>query len=229
MVYTIDFIKELYETYAEDLIKVINRHNTLRYEINKGSDNVECEISYLLFRHFKPKTVFERAPNEGWSTCWILSALRDNGFGKLYSYDIVDLASKKVPKDLSEGRWAFVQGDAVKLLDEHDYTIDYLYIDADHYCEFTNWYLTKLIPNLKTGTPISIHDIYHDSHPETYIYEERGSVMKWLSDNSIPYFSPSKFKDQKVFEYLCSIRSNLGIPEIVDGGTVNPMIYLIKQ
>jgi len=38
---------------------------------------------YLRVRHYKPRKIYEQSPFHGYSTCWMLLALRDNGFGKL--------------------------------------------------------------------------------------------------------------------------------------------------
>ena len=48
---------------------------------------------------------------QGWSTTWILRALRDNGHGHLHSFDQVDAVLRTVPADLADGRWTFVPGD----------------------------------------------------------------------------------------------------------------------
>ena len=73
--------------------------------------DIEAELTYLLIREFKPESIVECAPCGGWSTTWLLNALKDNGFGELYSYDLVDLATKTVPSDLSKDKWTFIQGD----------------------------------------------------------------------------------------------------------------------
>src|SRR5450759_2726179 len=53
-------------------------------------DDIEAEITYLLIRASRPKTLVEISPFGGWSTSWILNAIRDNDYGTLYSYDLVD-------------------------------------------------------------------------------------------------------------------------------------------
>lgn len=56
--------------------------------------DVEAELTYLRIRALKPNRVFELSPFRGWSTFWLLSALRDNGKGTLHSFDIVDAATR---------------------------------------------------------------------------------------------------------------------------------------
>ena len=69
----------------------------------------------MRIRELKPEKVMELSPNCGWSTHYILSALRDNGVGELHSYDLVDCAHRVLTaaaEDLAVGRWNFHQGDA---------------------------------------------------------------------------------------------------------------------
>ncbi len=67
------------------------------------TDDEDCEILYLLLRAERPEHVVEISPFHGWSTSWILAALRDNGRGRLVSY-----ARHNVPADLAAGRWQLV-------------------------------------------------------------------------------------------------------------------------
>jgi hypothetical protein len=53
-------------------------------------DDVEAELTYLALRDHRPHTVMELGTFQGWSTTWILRALRDNGHGRLHSFDQVD-------------------------------------------------------------------------------------------------------------------------------------------
>lgn len=226
--YTLEFIIELYNKYSEDLKRVKEYQKGLYHQIGCGSDDTECEITYMLMRHFKPLTVVEISPNQGWSSCWILHGLKDNGTGKLISYDIIEDSEKKIPIELTSGRWELIVGDVMESLDKIPKNIDYLYIDSDHYCVFTQWYLDNLFPMLRSKTPVCIHDIYHDSHPETYIYEERGLVMKWLRDNNILFFSPSRFWNSEKYEVLQALRNKLGLYNH-HGNTINPMIYFLSN
>src|SRR5665647_133518 len=63
-------------------------------------DDIEAEITYLLIRALRPKTLVEISPLGGWSTSWILNAVRDNGCGTLHSFDLVDDSLKTLPPDL---------------------------------------------------------------------------------------------------------------------------------
>ena len=112
-----DYIISLYGKYVKDLKEVrrqqkwflIRHNNTLLRRLYRMRllttirwpmlDDVEAEVTYLLIRDRNPKLIMEMSPNGGWSTTWILRALRDNGAGgQLWSYDLHDMSTKLVPK-----------------------------------------------------------------------------------------------------------------------------------
>ena len=107
-----DYVLDLYRRYQTDLQAVrrqqywfLRKHcNTVTRRLFKMGlkqrvlipmlDDLEAEVTYLLLRARNPKVVVEMSPNTGWSTTWILSALRDNGAnGQLWSYDLHDTCS----------------------------------------------------------------------------------------------------------------------------------------
>ncbi len=51
---------------------------------------MRLQLSYLRIRHQKPKLVWEISPNWGYSTIYLLSALKDNEAGQLISFDTWD-------------------------------------------------------------------------------------------------------------------------------------------
>jgi predicted O-methyltransferase YrrM len=84
-----DHIIRLYRTYAADLDRVREKQRKLLApptSLKAQLDDPEAEITYLLLREDRPETVVEIGAFHGWSTTWILQALRDNGTGHLYSY-----------------------------------------------------------------------------------------------------------------------------------------------
>ena len=50
--------------------------------------DLEIEMLYMLVREWRPASMFEMAPDHGYSTRWILRAMRRNHFGTLHSFDI---------------------------------------------------------------------------------------------------------------------------------------------
>ncbi|MFX0142112.1 MAG: class I SAM-dependent methyltransferase, partial [Candidatus Hodarchaeota archaeon] len=131
--------------------------------MDPGLDDIEAEIVYLLIREFKPENIVEISPGSGWSSSWILNAIKDNKHGNLYSYDIIDKAQKFLPKNLASYSWNFFQGDIKKNLNKLPDKIDYLFIDSDHSAKFCLWYIEKLFPKLKNNTLISVHDVFRSS------------------------------------------------------------------
>ena len=95
-------------------------------------DDIEAEITYLLVRAFRPSVILEVAPYYGWSTTWLLQALRDNGVGRLYSYDLVDYSRWTVPPELAGDRWQFTRADIRDVVTRLPPGIGYLFLDADH-------------------------------------------------------------------------------------------------
>lgn len=188
-------------------------------------DDLESEITYLLVRDLAPRTVVEIAPDRGWSTTWMLAALRDNGAGHLFSYDIFDHATRAVPRDLADGRWTFVLGDITRGLDRLPPGIDYLFLDCAHSAEFARWYLTELIGRLAPGTPVQIHDIFPDQS-RVDRFGEAQLVQDWLRENGIDYFTASPRAAQAAFDRLWEVKRELGLAEPIHWSQKNPMVFL---
>jgi predicted O-methyltransferase YrrM len=189
--------------------------------------DVEAELTYLLIREFTPESVVEIAPGGGWSSTWLLNALKDNGVGTLYSYDLVDLATKIVPSDLSNGRWTFIQGDISQKLHQLPSTIDYLFLDADHTADFARWYIHKLFPKLNRDVPVSIHDVFYREHPPFDF--EGGVVVEWLQKKRITYFTAAPEKDKDLFEKITAIKTKLHHELPIHRPQINTMLFFLSQ
>ena len=93
-----------YQKYRDDLLRL--RADAKRFRVGlmeqvadtgllpDGFADLEAEITYMRIRELRPEKVMELSPNCGWSTHYLLSALRDNGAGELHSYDLVDCSLK---------------------------------------------------------------------------------------------------------------------------------------
>ena len=214
-----NYILSLYEKYIADLKEARKYQKTLysqkgyswfeskilkkvrllknRMTIKPQLDDIEAEITYLLIREYKPKTIVEISPCAGWSTSWILNALKDNSGSHLYSYDLIDDSSKMVPPSLSDGSWTFFKCDIRGNLDKLPQKIDYLFIDSDHSADFAYWYIHNLFPRLEKGVPISVHDVFHKADPD---FDCEGRVIiNWLEQNNIGYSTASPAKEKVVF------------------------------
>lgn len=216
------YVRELYREFAADLAALGAQQRELT--MTAQLDDLEAEITYLLLRATRPDVVVELGALHGWSTSWILSALRDNGTGRLVSFDLVDNAVRNVPADLAADRWTFVAGDIRQNLDAVPADAGYLFVDADHGARFARWYLAEFFPLFEAGIPVSVHDVFH--FPVTLPLHEGRVVVRWLDERGTPYFTPSRARARRVYGELNALRDELGLPPVRGAGD-NPMIYFV--
>ena len=220
------FVTALYHAYSDDLAAVGAQQRAFAEAMGSRMtpqlDDLEAEITYLLLREARPAVVMELGTFHGWSTSWILSALRDNGSGRLHSFDRIDNVVRNVPEDLADGRWTFVQGDIKQTLDQVPADTGYLFVDAAHNSRFARWYLEHLFPRVPAGTPVSVHDVYH--FRATLPLHEGKVVVRWLDERGVPFFTPSRAKSRTAYDTLTVLRQDLGLAPIRGDGD-NPMIF----
>ncbi|MER5672768.1 class I SAM-dependent methyltransferase [Pseudonocardia alni] len=220
----LEFLAGLYRTHADDLATVIDRQRELLADgtITPQLDDVEAELTYLLLRHHRPSQVVEVGTYYGWSTTWILSALRDNGSGHLQSFDLVDHVCGTVPEELSTGRWTFHRGDLRETVGRVPADTGYLFVDADHGRRFARWYLEHLFGRIATGTPTSVHDVFH--LPRARPFTEGSEVLRYLERSGTGWFTSSRAAAPRNLRALDAVRAELGITG-VRGTSRNPMIF----
>lgn len=220
----LEFLAGLYRTHADDLAMVIDRQRELLADgtITPQLDDVEAELTYLLLRHHRPSQVVEVGTYYGWSTTWILSALRDNGSGHLQSFDLVDHVCGTVPEELSTGRWTFHRGDLRETVEKVPADTGYLFVDADHGRRFARWYLEHLFGRIATGTPTSVHDVFH--LPRARPFTEGAEVLRHLERSGTGWFTSSRAAAPRNLRALDAVRAELGITG-VRGTSRNPMIF----
>ena len=209
----------LYREHAADLQAVIDELRD--FPAPRQLDDVEAELTYLLLRHHRPATVMELGTFHGWSTNWLLRALRDNDRGQLHSFDRVDHVLRSVPAALAD-RWTFVPGDVRETLPKVPTDVGYLFVDADHGARFARWYLAELVPLMPAGTPVSVHDVLPGRRPRPW--SEGSVVTAWLREQGIAEFTASRRSAPHVFAQLQAVRAELGITG-ARGTTRNPMIF----
>jgi predicted O-methyltransferase YrrM len=220
------YVSALYRTYARDLAAVGEAQRefaeSMGSRMTPQLDDLEAEITYLLLRATRPAVVMELGTFHGWSTSWILSALRDNGAGRLHSFDRIDEVVRNVPEELAGGRWTFVRGDIQQTVDRVPADIGYLFVDAAHDSRFARWYLEHLFPRVSSGVPVSVHDVFH--FPVTLPLHEGKVVVRWLGERGVPSFTASRRKARASYDALTALRDELGLAP-VRGPGVNPMIF----
>lgn len=223
----LDLITHLYRTHRHDLARVRDQqrrhHQQADPTMTPQLDDLEAEITYLLLRHHRPDNVVEIGTYYGWSTTWILSALRDNGTGHLHSFDIVDHATRHVPQDLAQDRWTFTQGDVRAKVTHMPAHTDYLFLDAAHNGWFARWYIHHLLPTLPAHIPISVHDVFHQRY--ALPFTEGAVVLKWLADNTTDYFTASAARAPHHHRALADLKEELDLHTPVHESTHNPMIF----
>jgi len=215
----------LYRTYADDLriAREAQRELLTQYPLKPKLDDIEAELTYLAIREARPSTVVELGSFHGWSTTWILRALRDNGEGRLVSFDRVDHARRNVPPSLSEGRWTFVSGDARLHLHRLPPAPGYVFVDAAHTARFARWYTERVLPRLAAGTPVSVHDVFHGRRP--WPGSEGRVLLRWLGERGIGWVTASAAADPDLHERLVGLKRKLGLSAPVHGSHRNPMLF----
>ena len=186
-------------------------------------DDIEGEITYLLVRSIRPRVVLEVAPYYGWSTTWLLQALRDNGTGRLHSYDLVDYSRWTVPPDLARERWHFTQGDIRDSVERLPAGIGYLFLDADHTAEFARWYLRELFPRLPSGTVVGAHDVFRG--PDLAPMPESPVLLEWLERRRIPCLTAAPGVPGSVCDRAMDLKRELGLAEPIHDSVKNPMVF----
>ncbi|MEV1293882.1 class I SAM-dependent methyltransferase [Pseudonocardia sp. NPDC049635] len=219
------FLSGLYRRYADDLAAVIAQQRAFldtSPTVVPQLDDVEAELTYLLLRHHRPAHVVEIGTHHGWSTTWMLSALRDNGHGHLHSFDLVDHVRRSVPPELARDRWTFHRGDVRDTADEIPADTGYLFVDADHGRRFARWYLANLFPRITRGTPTSVHDVFHLRWARPFT--EGAEVLRWLRERDVDWFTAARPAARGTLRLLDRVRAEIGLTG-ARGTATNPMIF----
>ena len=162
-------LEELYVTYGAELRAL---HERMRPWCNKTRSckfcDTEAEMVYMLTRKWRPNHVFEMAPNLGYSSHFILSALSANNHGQLDSFDIHGRARRLMDPALTR-RWNFTIMDVKAAVPTANVgarfmaKYDLVFIDALHTEAFSSWYTRSLLTHpVACDTPVVIHDIVDD-------------------------------------------------------------------
>ena len=243
-------LKVLYAKYANDL-KVVRQEigralDSTDLKGTFGGDNgmpkamlydVESEINYLRIRESRPLHVLEMSPACGYSTLWLLAAIRDNSIGHLYSFDINDCAVKTLPTSWQDPKWwTFTKGDASKAFASGSWPVfDFIFIDSEHTADFARGYTRFLLDAIRNtkAIPVSVHDIYGmtcslDSTPTP----EGVVVLEWLaySQRGSNVFTPSPAKEPALWNTISKIRKEHSIegalsPAVKKYGECSPTLF----
>lgn len=221
----LDGVVALYRTHAADLSAVVARQRAFREatpSMTPQLDDVEAEVTYLLLRDARPAHVMELGTFHGWSTTWILQALRDNGSGHLHSFDRIDNVRRTVPRELAQDRWTFVHGDVRERLADVPRAAGYLFVDAAHTASFARWFLAELFPLVPAGIPVSVHDVHHGRR--VLPFTEGAVLLRWMREHGVDGFTASRRRAPGAFARLAAVREELGLTG-ARGTTRNPMLW----
>lgn len=219
----------LYDKYAADL-QLVRASQSKFYEqgmkcgLHPQLCDIESELTYLRIREYRPPVVIEFSPASGWSTSWILHALRDNGAGELYSFDLVETSKNVLDPELTNGRWHLIIGDVVQNLKQFPRNATYLFIDSAHTGEFADWYINNVFPLFPAGTNVSVHDILK------YRYQpgcgpESEVLCDWLSINRIACTTASRALKKKGYSAYMKKKRDLKLDAAIHTSDYNSMIF----
>jgi hypothetical protein len=171
--------------FADDLKAVVqSRLDELsRLGIDLGGGGC-YELLYFLARLRRPKTVLETGVAAGWSTTAILSALRKNGEGYLYSSDFPYFRLPQperfvgylVPDDLKE-RWTIhLKGDRRNLdaILTPGVTVDLVHYDSDKSRSGREFFIERISRHLAPGVVLVMDDINDDLFFRDYVESQSG-------------------------------------------------------
>jgi len=150
--------KSWYDSRNSELIEIEGATGT--------ASDFDCDTLYLLVRSLKPRIIIETGVLYGGSSSHILEAIRENGFGRLYSIDLPNY-EQSLPKDFlvrrtAKHNWELIVGDVrlelPKLLRKIG-PIDLFFHDSEHSFDHMLWeYETARKHLLSNGVLVS-HDV----------------------------------------------------------------------
>lgn len=148
----------------------------------------ESQLAYVLVREYKPEVIFEIGPNCGFSTYPLALGIKNNGYGKMYSFEkdnsVIDILTKNLENAKLEdivtiisGDYRFTSIDIVKSVEK----IDVLWIDNGHDFYTAKWYIANLFSHVKQL--VFVHDMtYGTPNP----FDEKHIVSEFLKKYPYP-------------------------------------------
>jgi hypothetical protein len=88
---------------------------------------------------------------------------------------------------------------------------------------FAEWYITTLLPDIRPGTVVSVHDVFHSAEPS----EEGAAVLKWLKARGLQYWTPSSKAGREANARIVETRKQLGVDYVVHPlSDINSMLFV---
>ena len=157
-------------------------------------DDRSAEVNYAMIRYFRPKVVVEYGAYLGRCTHDILQALIDNGQPYVFkSYELNDdfrqLAQQGMEKVFGEK--AIKIGGDVILAKDVPKKIDYLFLDHSHSAELSEWTWKSMIPKVKKGGIVQIHDIPlkndYELGKDRGVFPETKQIIEMHAKGTLPF------------------------------------------
>lgn len=190
----IDFSNEGRNTlllkYKDEMSEIDKCYGT--HEGTKETGYFEGKMAYAYIRELKPEVVWEAGPWHGFSTYPLALGVKNNGIGKVYSFEsnseYLEGAIKNIEKaGLSEyvefvlGRF---QDTALGVLEKVK-KIDIFYQDSSHDGFFAEWYIKNILPYVTYL--VFIHDQTYGSpytiYGPDYPPDEKAIIGKFLGNH----------------------------------------------
>jgi predicted O-methyltransferase YrrM len=163
-----EWILGLFREFAQEL-KQLRDIRALRQYLGPGAyDDFEGVVLYMIIRRTRPSLLLECSPGYGYSTLYMLAALKANGYGRLLSFEQSPTRIEKALAAASAAGYGslvkFIAGDArveipQTFKSDELASLDFAFIDSDHSYEFAMWYVERILRNLRDDAIIHIHDI----------------------------------------------------------------------
>ncbi|MDT0331954.1 class I SAM-dependent methyltransferase [Nocardiopsis lambiniae] len=220
----LDHISALYRTHRDDLARARDHIRALPATAPAPAlDDIEAEITYLLIRHHTPDHVVRIGTAHSTATAWTLAALRDNGAGRLHTFDTHDPDPHHLPPGMDPDRWKHTKGDVRAKLTHLPPHTGLLTLDTAHGGWFARWYLHHLLPTLRPHTPIAVHGVFR--HPRTAPFTEGALVLSWLANNTTGYFTASAARAPHTHQALTDLKTELTLNTPLTATRTDPAIF----
>lgn len=145
-------------------------------------DDGEAEVLYALVRAIKPNICLEIGTHRGFSTNYIIQALKDNGFGHLWTTDPFEYgASNSITfEDRIWCDFLKQKGCDVKLKDK----IDFVFVDGFHTLDDVYPEIKNILPQLSDNAVVVFHDAQNEKtnieNGVNAAIKKAGLVTTWI-------------------------------------------------
>ena len=192
------WILSLLEKYHDELVALAPRVRE-RYWImcrraqGAAFSDFEGEVLYCLLRELKPGVFYEISPDCGYSTLYAAEALKRNGAGMHYAFELAstkggrsteEVVRENVGSALVPQQLRLILGDATETVGSHP-DPDVILIDSCHDSWFAKWYWSELLPRV-ADVAIVQDVLFHDRAEPS---GEAEWLLTELTRSKVPFLS----------------------------------------